>query len=60
MSNNDSLGTALVEDLRARVQFATGQISGCLQQLSEEDVWWRPHDTHNSVANLILHVCGNL
>jgi Protein of unknown function (DUF1572) len=32
----------------------------CLEQMSEEDVWWRPNEVSNSVGNLILHLCGNL
>jgi uncharacterized damage-inducible protein DinB len=32
----------------------------CLDQLSDEDVWWRAHETDNSVGNLMLHLCGNM
>ena len=30
------------------------------EQLSDDDLWWRPNDVSNSVGNLILHLCGNL
>jgi uncharacterized damage-inducible protein DinB len=36
------------------------RIVGCLEQLSDEDVWWRPNEASNSVGNLVLHVCGNM
>ena len=39
---------------------ATGIIRHCLEQLNEEQLWWRPDGTMNSVGNLILHLCGNL
>ena len=28
--------------------------------LTDEQVWWRPNERSNSIANLILHLCGNL
>ncbi len=31
-----------------------------LQQLSEEEIWWRPNPASNSVGNLVLHLCGNV
>ena len=36
------------------------RIVKCLQQLSEEDIWWRPNSASNSVGNLVLHLCGNV
>ena len=32
----------------------------CLQQLSEEEIWWRPNPASNSAGNLALHLCGNV
>ena len=32
----------------------------CLEQLSEEQVWEQPNESSNSIANLILHLCGNI
>ena len=32
----------------------------CLQQLSEEEIWWRPNLASNSAGNLVLHLCGNV
>jgi hypothetical protein len=31
-----------------------------VSQLSDEQVWWRPQDGMNSIANLLLHLTGNL
>ena len=36
------------------------KIRNCLRQLTEEQVWWSPPGTTNSVGNLVLHCCGNL
>src|ERR1700690_2593768 len=32
----------------------------CLQQLSEDEIWWRPNPASNSAGNLALHLCGNV
>lgn len=36
------------------------RIERCLQELSEEDLWWRGDATNNSAGNLILHLSGNI
>ena len=36
------------------------KIKRCLELLSEEDIWWRDHETNNSIGNLVLHLCGNV
>jgi uncharacterized damage-inducible protein DinB len=35
------------------------KIERCLQELSDEDVWWRGAEESNSIGNLILHLSGN-
>ena len=36
------------------------QIFACVQELSEEQIWWRPNESSNSVGNLLLHLSGSL
>ncbi|MSO23976.1 MAG: DUF1572 domain-containing protein [Acidobacteria bacterium] len=36
------------------------KIEKCLDVLSEEAVWWRAHETSNSLGNLLLHLSGNV
>ncbi|HEX9754544.1 MAG TPA: DinB family protein [Gemmatimonadales bacterium] len=35
------------------------RIASCLEQLAEDDVWWRPNEASNSIGNLVLHLVGN-
>jgi hypothetical protein len=57
-----------VEQLAASTGFAASQelaeaikkIEHCLNQLTEDQVWWRPDESQNSIGNLVLHLCGNL
>ena len=55
---NEISGFAL-EALRTRItKVLPAQIRSCIEQLSEEQLWWRPNEQSNSVANLVLHVRG--
>jgi uncharacterized damage-inducible protein DinB len=35
------------------------KIEGCLEQLDDNQIWWRPNPQSNSIGNLVLHLCGN-
>ncbi len=35
------------------------KIERCLEQLSDDQIWWRANPEANSVGNLILHLSGN-
>src|SRR5215831_1934889 len=36
------------------------RLRSCVESLTDEQVWWRPNETSNSVGNLILHLNGNV
>jgi len=36
------------------------RLRSCVESLTNEQVWWRPNDSSNSVGNLILHLNGNV
>ncbi|MFN3189685.1 MAG: DUF1572 family protein [Aureliella sp.] len=36
------------------------KINHCLTQLNDTQIWWRPNESMNSIANLLLHLSGNL
>ena len=35
------------------------KILRCLEEMDEDQIWWRPNAESNSIGNLILHLCGN-
>lgn len=35
------------------------KIERCLEQLSDEQIWWRANAESNSIGNLLLHLSGN-
>lgn len=36
------------------------KIRRCVEALPDEDLWWRPNRSSNSVGNLVLHLAGNI
>ncbi len=34
------------------------RLRACVESLSDEQVWWRPNDSSNSVGNLVRHLEG--
>jgi hypothetical protein len=56
----DDLAAALGKEAANELTGALGRIRHCLDQLTEEQVWWRSRPTLNSIGNLILHLCGNV
>ena len=50
----------LASTQRTLTQQNLPRIVKCLEQLSEEEIWWRPNSASNSAGNLVLHLCGNV
>jgi hypothetical protein len=55
-----SIGAAVISAARQTFAGSLKKIRHCLEQLSDEDVLWRPHPTHNNIAIIINHLCGNV
>jgi uncharacterized damage-inducible protein DinB len=36
------------------------RLRGCVESLTDEQVWWRPNGSSNSIGNLLLHLNGNV
>jgi uncharacterized damage-inducible protein DinB len=36
------------------------RLKGCVEALTDEQLWWRPNDACNSIGNLLLHLNGNV
>lgn len=54
------VSTAYIDEAIHQLREGLGKIQHCLSQLDERQVWWRPHEAQNSIANLMLHLGGNL
>ena len=58
--SSEEIARAVANAARQRLAASLAKIRHCLDQLSDEQVWWRPHPAMNSIANLVLHLCGNV
>ncbi len=58
---NKEFGTSYIAWCRFRLlNHYWPRVQRCVEELSHDDIWWREHETNNSVANLVLHLTGNL
>jgi uncharacterized damage-inducible protein DinB len=61
MEEPKSLDNVAFEALQGRiVRILPAQIKACVEELSEEQLWWRPNEQTNSVGNLVLHLSGSM
>lgn len=58
--NPNDIATAVGEEAAHELESARSRIVHCLDQLSDEQVWWRSRESMNSIGNLLLHLCGNV
>lgn len=57
---SEQLATACLDSLNQQLAQSLDKIKHCLDQLDEAQTWWRPQESMNSIANVILHMCGNV
>jgi Protein of unknown function (DUF1572) len=54
------VGRAFLDVARRQLAERADRIGHCVGQLDDAQLWWRPQESINSIANILLHVCGNL
>jgi hypothetical protein len=57
---DSSLCQLIGRELASELNEGLDRIKHCLDQLSEDQVWWRPSAAMNSIGNLMLHLAGNV
>src|SRR5579871_4324087 len=60
MAESDEIGELFLTFSRERLQLLASRVADCLGRLSDEQIWQRGSEVENSVANLVLHLCGNV
>jgi uncharacterized damage-inducible protein DinB len=61
MEPGTNLSDVALAALRSRItRILPTQIRSCVEELTEEQLWWRPNEQTNSVGNLVLHVSGSM
>ncbi|MDQ3016949.1 MAG: DUF1572 domain-containing protein [Bacteroidota bacterium] len=61
MAGTDDLRDAIIREVHLRLyEECLPRILRCIDQLNDEELWWRPNENSNSIGNLVLHLCGNV
>lgn len=50
----------VAETRRRIIEESLPRIRQCLDQLSEEQIWYKANKNTNAIGNLVLHLCGNV
>lgn len=58
--NANDLGPDLIQMHRTKLSDQLRRARQAIEQLGDNDVNWRPNAESNSVANLVVHIAGNL
>ncbi|HEV2722606.1 MAG TPA: DUF1572 family protein, partial [Thermoanaerobaculia bacterium] len=57
----DQIAAAALDALRARITAVfPAQVRQCVEALDDEQIWWRPNETSNSIGNIVIHLSGSL
>lgn len=55
------ISATVLEALRSRItKIFPEQIRAAVAPLTDEQIWWRPNESSNSIGNLVLHLSGSL
>ena len=55
------IGKITLDALEARIcRVFPAQIRAAVDSLDDDQLWWRPNETSNSIGNLVLHLSGSL
>ncbi len=57
---DNELAKSVVHEARGELRSCQKRIHHCVDQLSDEQIWWRAGESFNSIANLLLHLTGNI
>ncbi len=57
---SQEIGRAFLDVARHQMTERVERIEHCVGQLSDAQLWWRPREEMNSIANLLLHLGGNM
>jgi hypothetical protein len=57
---DSNLARAIGQELSHELSAALDRVRHCLDQLTDEQLWWRPAEGMNSIGNLLLHLAGNV
>lgn len=58
--NTSDLPSSITGEVRRNFAQSFKRIEHCIHQLNDDQLWRRPREDLNSIANLLLHLSGNV
>jgi hypothetical protein len=55
-----TIAAAYLKQAALQLRDSLRKIEHCVDQLTDEQLWWRPTPDQNCIANLLLHLSGNV
>lgn len=60
-NQSTALTNAFITEIKRRLfTESVTRLKKCVSELTEEQIWYRPNNSSNSVGNLVLHLHGNV
>jgi hypothetical protein len=60
MPQNSLVTTFLQATREMLLEQSWPRLRNCVESLTDEQIWWRPNPSSNSIGNLVLHLNGNV
>jgi uncharacterized damage-inducible protein DinB len=57
---DDEIARLFLKEAESRFKQYLSRILRSLDEMSDEEIWWRPNEASNSAGNLVLHLSGNV
>jgi uncharacterized damage-inducible protein DinB len=59
-ANDDQIARLFLKEADSRFKQYLSRILRSLNEMTDEEIWWRPNEASNSAGNLALHLSGNV
>lgn len=56
---NNVIAEEFIKECNARIESSSNRLIHCIEQLNENNIWWKPNTKMNSIGMLIIHICGS-
>ncbi|MBA2339967.1 MAG: DUF1572 family protein [Pyrinomonadaceae bacterium] len=56
---NDTATSFVAEARKYLFDVYLPRVERCVEELTDEQIWWRPNEQSNSIGNLLLHLAGS-
>ena len=59
-ADDSAIAANFLTESRRQFRLIAGRVHHAVEQLDNEQIWWRAGEPFNSIGNLVLHLTGNI